>query len=1467
MMVLLSLNYGDFSLLSIYTGSLTFTMTEWRTLFDGSRVIPPHNQSVRLAEELPPACFQIALKHLQGGSIGQRLLEGLQGVRFQLRVSLFDVSHRHFFGRTWKSPLLHQTRTGSGQAGRVPFNEVLYFHTSLRHPGVVAVVEVVSVAQKADGSQSALGCGFGIMRLFPSQASPGEPRAGQADRRLNLYHGSPRGLLYQTLQEPIEQSALMTPMEGAHLQYSLKPHPALEAAAHLLPPNVPVSGAESVPGIVPSSGETDSLQKPRLLKSFTCYLDKLSLTLYPSLEKFEEELLQLLNADHLSRKNWHPDGNSVVIQERRLHVGVHNGWGFLERPQVVVVEPEAEGGRGRSGSFRRGSLSRLSSPAPQVLALRSRLQLKEMVKHPAFAIVFLLEYVFSAPVSADAKVTLASSFSRTAFMQCLRWAVWCPFQEPGNAAAADVTLALQGGDVRGPSGVMVYAAPPPDRSSTEVRDLERGTVKFRFSARSEGRPPSPALSLKNRQEEASRHKKPPSPSRGLSETAPRVSSPPQSPPGPGLSISQLAASPRYPTISHSTSSPWQQQFPSQLYPSPLVSAYQLSHIELPCASSIAHLEVSLSAAGETDRPPPAEQLRELPFAPVHAPVTTLGTQTSGAASSLSRSSMAQLSSAGFPEILDLNGQAAEVLDPAEPVNFNPQREEADPLQCNELVLQFLAFSRVPQEGVNDDWPNSVHFTFQLYRFPPVTTNRMTLLSADKPERKSRDKRPCVLALVNKDGTVDSGTPGLQLKYLVDPGFLKPGEQRWFLRYLALHTLQIDVWDSDSLLLVGSAGVELKHLLRQGRPAVQLAQELEVITTEYLQDAPPARGAVATVSAFTAVRGRLHLRLGNIGRLADVNPKKSATLPPARSHVIVARDGTGGFGGGGISARSVASLNARNTCRARRLAETDGELASLLHGRAREAGVAAGRPLQETEETRRRKLERMAAARRYEEQGGVGAPARPSVTSRREERVQHLRDLQLIEAYRERSKAESITSMLARAITTQHTLYATLGAAEFFEFVLKNPFNVPQTVTVESEDPELSVIVNYGEWKHFKSLTKTMTPLEEDMFHLKDGTLAPQVYLRPKETVYVPLKYQTFTSEPATVTQTPANKNCGRNANVAQKHQSNTVQPKTIKVTFRAEDGKPLAICQVDVEPTPHVIDQTFRFYHPELTFLKKAIRLPPWDVLPGVPARGSDTPPHIQVRCSDPNIICDTRRVAPDEPQDVFLKVAGGQSPQIKKFFIMVFIDEWLAAPAQIWQVYVHFLQRVDLSCVTGQLTWQSLVLRGSQALRKVRCHSSLPGEIQIDPPGAFALPPNAVQDLQIGVRPRRAGCRFAYLNVVDAEYRQLVASWLLCVSCRQPLISKAFEIFLPVGGGRGSNKKITYTNPYPYSRVFLLSSDHPDLLQFKENSFQIGGGETYTIGLRFAPSQCAGAEEILVYINDHEDKNEETFCIKVQYQ
>lgn len=62
---------------------------------------------------------------------------------------------------------------------------------------------------------------------------------------------------------------------------------------------------------------------------------------------------------------------------------------------------------------------------------------------------------------------------------------------------------------------------------------------------------------------------------------------------------------------------------------------------------------------------------------------------------------------------------------------------------------------------------------------------------------------------------------------------------------------------------------------------------------------------------------------------------------------------------------------------------------------------------------------------------------------------------------------------------------------------------------------------------------------------------------------------------------------------------------------------------------------------------------------------------------------------------------------------------------------------------------------------------------LQLEPDGVFVLLANGVQDLHLGLQPQSAGSRFIYLNLVDVEFHQLVSTWLVSMSCRQPFISK----------------------------------------------------------------------------------------------
>ncbi|XP_028849289.1 nephrocystin-4-like isoform X2 [Denticeps clupeoides] len=231
----------------------TSQMTIWRELFDRNRVVPPHSQTVRQAQG-PSQGFQLCLKHLDGAPMLPEVAESSHKVYFQLRVSLFETNHQHFFGRTWKS-LSHEMTTSHGPTTRVLFNEVVYFHTSLRISSVVAVVELVSLSEKTGGAQHATGICFGILQLFPGSA---DPHASHRDGRLPLHLGTPRVLLSPAMRGDAMPNGHLTVMDGTQLLFTLQPHPALLPVVHLIPQNVLVSGHESIPGVALAPGETEA---------------------------------------------------------------------------------------------------------------------------------------------------------------------------------------------------------------------------------------------------------------------------------------------------------------------------------------------------------------------------------------------------------------------------------------------------------------------------------------------------------------------------------------------------------------------------------------------------------------------------------------------------------------------------------------------------------------------------------------------------------------------------------------------------------------------------------------------------------------------------------------------------------------------------------------------------------------------------------------------------------------------------------------------------------------------------------------------------------------------------------------------------------------------------------------------------------------------------------------------------------
>ncbi len=155
-------------------------------------------------------------------------------------------------------------------------------------------------------------------------------------------------------------------------------------------------------------------------------------------------------------------------------------------------------------------------------------------------------------------------------------------------------------------------------------------------------------------------------------------------------------------------------------------------------------------------------------------------------------------------------------------------EARDPLSLHEINIQFAAFRPVSSAArslsvpVNSQsfgfCPRNVYCSFQFYTCMSTKTEAMRLVAALSGESH---------VFVREDSHSRNETP-LTLRYLVDTSCGSPHEAMEFAEYLAHNALYVDLWDADSLLLLGTFAIPLRKLLRQGKGTVKHVIECDVV---------------------------------------------------------------------------------------------------------------------------------------------------------------------------------------------------------------------------------------------------------------------------------------------------------------------------------------------------------------------------------------------------------------------------------------------------------------------------------------------------------------------------------------------------------------------------------------------------------------------------------------------------------------
>ena len=73
---------------------------------------------------------------------------------------------------------------------------------------------------------------------------------------------------------------------------------------------------------------------------------------------------------------------------------------------------------------------------------------------------------------------------------------------------------------------------------------------------------------------------------------------------------------------------------------------------------------------------------------------------------------------------------------------------------------------------------------------------------------------------------------------------------------------------------------------------------------------------------------------------------------------------------------------------------------------------------------------------------------------------------------------------------------------------------------------------------------------------------------------------------------------------------------------------------------------------------------------------------------------------------------------------------------------------------------------------------------------------------------------------------------------------------------------KIKYTNLYSHAKTYLLSTDRPDVLRLNTASLSLQPGASEFIGFYISPMAAGTSLQLHVFINDENEKNEETVMI-----
>ncbi|KHN76934.1 Nephrocystin-4 [Toxocara canis] len=185
-----------------------------------------------------------------------------------------------------------------------------------------------------------------------------------------------------------------------------------------------------------------------------CVLNMLSVSFGAHAEKLEQAFIELLNNERLYRANRSPNEKDIQpmeVLERRLRIGIHNGFTYIEEPQCLhlccaeehIIDSESLRRKLRLVSWHNRTDLRSED---STLFARNSVSLNKLVADPHFAIIFVLDYLVGVR-ACDGTISSSQSVM-------LAWGAWCPFTNEDTCER--IKLPLTGGPRMNPDEMLCF---------------------------------------------------------------------------------------------------------------------------------------------------------------------------------------------------------------------------------------------------------------------------------------------------------------------------------------------------------------------------------------------------------------------------------------------------------------------------------------------------------------------------------------------------------------------------------------------------------------------------------------------------------------------------------------------------------------------------------------------------------------------------------------------------------------------------------------------------------------------------------------------------------------------------------------------------------------------------------------------------------------------------------------------------